>query len=216
MASSSVSVSKLPISEPSLCIPRVFPNITWKRVKDALEDVGLGEIDRVDMVNKTNDKGEKFKRVFVHFKKWATTPEATAAREMVMAGDMFEITYDDPWFWKIGKSHAKKPERRTQKKTAPKKTTRPKLSIRTPKRTGPSAKDTELARIKNAMELQRRELEELRAQMAGAAGGSTTPCYVPTSPPVLDRQTGADDFSIGTPDHIAREVEAEVGGGAAE
>jgi hypothetical protein len=231
MASSSVSVSKLPISEPSLCIPRVFPNITWKRVKDALEDVGLGEIDRVDMVNKTNDKGEKFKRVFVHFKKWATTPEATAAREMVMAGDMFEITYDDPWFWKIGKSHAKKPERRTQKKAAPKKTTRPKLSIRTPKNTAPSATDIELARVRAAMEQQRRELEDLRAQMAASAGASTTPCYAPVSPayvptslggtppgspPVLKRYDGTDDVLLGdTPDHIAREAEEEIGGGAA-
>ena len=103
------------------------------------------------------------------------------------------------------------------------------LSIRTPK--GPSKKDIELARIKNEKELMRRELEELRAfKAAQEAGGSTTPCYVPTSPAwaptspsgtptfpppfALSRQTGADT-PMATPDHLAREAEEELSGGAA-
>lgn len=214
-----VSIDKLSPSTPSLCIPRVFPNITWQRVKDALEDVGLGEIDRVDMVHKKNEKGESFKRVFVHFKRWATTPEATAAREMVLGGDMFQVTYDDPWFWKIGMSHAEKPERRTAtKKTAPKKKTRPQLSIRaTPKKTTHTAaakKASDAAELRKMVEQQRRELETLRAALAETAA-PTTPTYAPSSPPgsppVLVRHdaTHVGKLECGTSDHIARELESE-------
>ena len=214
-----VSIDKLSPSTPSLCIPRVFPNITWQRVKDALEDVGLGEIDRVDMVHKKNEKGESFKRVFVHFKRWATTPEATAAREMVLGGDMFQVTYDDPWFWKVGMSHAEKPERRTTtKKTAPKKKTRPQLSIRaTPTKTTHTAatqKASDAAELRKMVEQQRRELETLRAALAQTVA-PTTPEYHPESPmgspPPLIRTnaTHHGDDECGTSDHIARELATE-------
>ena len=215
-----VSVDKLSPSTPSLCIPRVFPNITWQRVKDALEDVGLGEIDRVDMVHKKNEKGESFKRVFVHFKRCATTPEATAAREMVLGGEMFQVTYDDPWFWKIGMSHAEKPERRTTtKKTASKKKTRPQLSIRaTPKKTARSAASkkvsTEADELRKMIEEQRRELDTLRAALAQTVE-PTTPVYRPESPigspPPLIRNSATHDgdHECGTSDHIARELATE-------
>lgn len=214
-----VSIDKLSPSTPSLCIPRVFPNITWQRVKDALEDVGLGEIDRVDMVHKKNEKGESFKRVFVHFKRWATTPEATAAREMVLGGDMFQVTYDDPWFWKVGMSHAEKPERRTTtKKTAPKKKTRPQLSIRaTPTKTTHTAanqKASDAAELRKMVEQQRRELETLRAALAQTVA-PTTPEYHPESPmgsppPLIRNATTHDgDDECGTSDHIARELATE-------
>ena len=229
----SVSVDKLAPSEPSLCIPFVFGNITRKRVIDALNDVGLGEIERVDMVRRANKKGDKGFMVYIHFKRWGTNENACAAREMVLSGEMFQITYDEPWFWKIGMSHAKKPERRTKKKASvsfsKKSGAAPKLSIRTPK--GPSKKDIELARIKNEKELMRRELEELRAfKAAQEAGGSTTPCYAPSSPvwgptspggtptfapPELSRQTGADSYEMETPSHLAKEAEEELSGGAA-
>ena len=67
-------------TNPSICVPRVFPNITWKRVKEVFEELGLGEVERVDMVNKTNDKGEKFKRVF------GTSSVGTRTRQQVREG----------------------------------------------------------------------------------------------------------------------------------
>ena len=99
---------------PSLCIPRVFNNISWKRVKDVLEEeYNLGEVERVDMIPMKNEKGESFKRVFVHFVKWGTSEDVVVARKALLAGDMIQIVYDDPWYWKIGMSHVAKPERRT-------------------------------------------------------------------------------------------------------
>lgn len=97
----SVDMSVIPASSPSLCIPRVFANITEKRVAFVIRDVGLGEIDRIDMVPKTTDDGVKFQRVFIHFKKWNTSESAQRARERVLSGKEIKIVYDDPWFWKL-------------------------------------------------------------------------------------------------------------------
>lgn len=111
--SEKITLSKgaLPASYPSLCIPRVFPNITWQRVKEVFSELNLGRIERVDMVRKENEKGEKYQRVFIHFKFWDRSSEAQAVREKIMSGDMIQIVYDDPWFWKVGMSRVTKPER---------------------------------------------------------------------------------------------------------
>ena len=87
---------------PSLCIPRVFANITKERVAYVFNALGLGEIDHIDMVKRVNEEtGQTFQRVFVHFKSWAHTEEAQRARKRVSEGKEIKIVYDDPWFWKI-------------------------------------------------------------------------------------------------------------------
>ena len=213
-----VSVDKLPMNMPSLCIPRVFPNITWKRVKDALEDVGLGEIERVDMVVKKNEKGESFKRVFIHFKKWESTPEATAAREMVLGGDMFQVTYDDPWYWKIGMSHADKPDRKQPaKKTMQKKRTRPTMSMGGKTKRASDTTSSDTAALRKLVEDQRRELETLRIAVGKTTYTPSSPEYHPASPiprsppPLMRHNCMIPDVSddCGTVNHIARELETE-------
>jgi len=94
------------MSSPSLCIPRVFANITEKRVAFVVREVGLGEIDRIDMVSKTAEDGTKFQRVFIHFKKWNQSETAQRARERVLSGKDIKIVYDDPWFWKLSANRA--------------------------------------------------------------------------------------------------------------
>lgn len=96
-------------SEPSICIPRVFSNITWKRVKECFEDANVGVVERVDMVKKTNDKGEEFKRVFVHMREWSDHPDARELRTKLMSGFEVKMVYDEPWFWKLLKSNVPKP-----------------------------------------------------------------------------------------------------------
>lgn len=95
----------------SICIPRVFSNITWKRVKSVFDQLSLGEIDRVDMVERTTDDGTAYKRVFIHFKSWSDTENATAVRTQLDAeGGEIKIVYDDPWYWKCFKSRVARPE----------------------------------------------------------------------------------------------------------
>lgn len=96
----------MPINVPSICIPRVFPNIDERRIRRVFDELNMGEIDRVDIVRKQTEKGENFNRVFVHFKRWASGGNADVARERLLNGKEIKIVYDDPWFWKVSASRA--------------------------------------------------------------------------------------------------------------
>lgn len=104
---------------PTICIPRVFPNINESRIRKVFDDLKMGQIERVDIVSKTTEKGEKFNRVFVHFKKWNSEGNAQVARERLLNGKDIKIVYDDPWFWKV--SAYRQPEKEHQQKPAYKK-----------------------------------------------------------------------------------------------
>jgi hypothetical protein len=91
----------VPINVPSLCIPRVYPNISENRIRKIFDDLALGAIDHVDIIGKTTEKGEKFNRVFIHFRRWYTDGNAEVARERLLNGKDIKIIYDDPWFWKV-------------------------------------------------------------------------------------------------------------------
>lgn len=164
-------------NNPSLCIPRVFPNITWKRVKDVFEDLGLGEVERVDMVNKTNRDGERFKRVFVHFKRWNRNDTALQVKEKVLSGDSIKVVYDDPWFWKVFKSNAPKPEWNNTKKTKPR-ISHDERGNKHPGRPTPARKMSELEELKSVMREQRREMERMRDEIERMTR-STSPGYHP-------------------------------------
>ena len=56
----------LPDFIPSMCIPRVYPNISEGRIRKIFDELNIGVIDRVDIVSKTTEKGERFNRVFIH------------------------------------------------------------------------------------------------------------------------------------------------------
>ena len=122
--SSSVSSSKSCFSENSdpdqgisLCIPRVFNNINWRRIKETFISLGWGFVERIDVV----PMGQ-FKRAFVHFApgRWNTSNhEARNALSALTTGDEVKIVYDDPWFWKIGISHAKRPAEAPKPKPRP-------------------------------------------------------------------------------------------------
>ena len=93
----------------SLCIPRVFNNISWKRIKGHIIDANLGFVERVDVVPVA---GKNFKRAFVHFAagKW-NMRDATArqALKALQDGNKIKLTYEDPWFWLVGISGAVRP-----------------------------------------------------------------------------------------------------------
>ena len=91
----------MPVNVPVLCIPRVYSNISETRIRGIFDDLNLGQLDRIDIVNKNNNKGEKFNRVFIHFRRWNDTENANIARERLLNGKEIKIIYDDPWFWKI-------------------------------------------------------------------------------------------------------------------
>jgi len=97
-------------SEPSICIPRVFKNTTRKDLFGVLEKLNIGAVDRIDMISKTNDRGESYYKVFIHFKQWHKNPQAQATRNKLLQGEEIKIVYNAPWFWKCTASRVEKPE----------------------------------------------------------------------------------------------------------
>jgi hypothetical protein len=106
-AARDASANADPASGISLCIPRVFNNIGWRRIKQVFIDLRWGFVERVDVI-----KLGKNKRAFVHFApgKWNTRDQqAIDALAALQRGDEVKVLYDDPWYWKISISNSGKP-----------------------------------------------------------------------------------------------------------
>jgi hypothetical protein len=91
----------------SICIPRVFPNITEAKIRKVFSTLDIGEVDKIDMVSKTNSKGQEYKIVFIHMLKWNNTETIRKMKEKLIQGKDVKIVYDDPWFWKVVINHKK-------------------------------------------------------------------------------------------------------------
>lgn len=85
----------------TLCIPRVFSNISENRIRNVFYALKLGHIGRIDIVSKASPTGEKFNRVFIHFERWFETDNAQSARKLLSEGKDIKVIYDEPWFWKV-------------------------------------------------------------------------------------------------------------------
>jgi hypothetical protein len=100
-ASGAIDFRTLPDFLPSMCIPRVYPNISEGRIRKIFDELNIGVIERVDIVSKTTEKGERFNRVFIHMDRWFNNSNASLSRERLLGGKDIKIIYDDPWFWKV-------------------------------------------------------------------------------------------------------------------
>ena len=107
-----VTMSGDPSKGVSICIPRVFNNISWYRIKQAFIALNWGFIERVDVIPSGGTK-----RAFVHFAPGRFT--ATKILEALINGEQIKIIYEDPWFWQISLSRSAKPE------SAPERVVRP-------------------------------------------------------------------------------------------
>ena len=101
-------------SQPAICIPRVFPNITRRRILAIFGNLSLGDVCRIDMVPRVAQDGSEFFRVFVHLA-WSDNEAAVEARKALVAGNEVKIIYDDPWFWKLRASNSKGPHQRVHR-----------------------------------------------------------------------------------------------------
>ena len=92
----------------STCIARVFFNIRESRIRGVFRTLNIGEIERVDMIKKTGKDKKNFWCVFIH---WANLSEEVCSALNQNDG-VVTIEYDQPWYWKMTKSHARRPVRR--------------------------------------------------------------------------------------------------------
>ena len=195
-------------TNPSICIPRVFPNIDWKRVKNVFEELGMGEVERVDMINKVNDKGQKFKRVFVHFKKWNDDPTTRQVKSKLLSGDSVKVVYDDPWFWKVFLSHVPKPTFE-KKKTTP----------RPVKKAFIDTRSERLKELQADLESQRKAMDAMRSEIAKLKSRPVTPPYPPTSheyvpdsPPTTPVYAPQSPSEFPSPPKLVRQIGVQGGG----
>ena len=113
-----IDFSTLPASEPSLVLPYVYPNMSSEHIASTVDELGLGEIDRIDRLEKTNTHtGKPFDVVFVHFKAWNTSSSANCARHSLLNKRDAKIYYDGHWYWK---ARAYVPKVKTPPPAAPK------------------------------------------------------------------------------------------------
>jgi hypothetical protein len=96
-----IDLTKVSDSYPSLCIPRVFRQVTEEKVKSVIDELNFGLIHKVEIIDKQNMKEEKYKCVFIHFKKWNVNETINNIREKILLGKEIKVMYDEPWFWKI-------------------------------------------------------------------------------------------------------------------
>jgi hypothetical protein len=97
----------------SLCIPRVFANISWHRIKKVFIALNWGYVERVDVIPSGGTK-----RAFVHFAPGKFT--ATEVLEALCEGKQVKIVYDEPWYWQISLSRSAKPAEAPERKQKPK------------------------------------------------------------------------------------------------
>ena len=91
-----------------LVIPRLFSNISRRRIRQVFIDLNWGFIERIDTIPIQGGK-----RAFVHFApgKWNTrNPEAMEVLDALRNGSQVKIVYDEPWYWLVSISRSKHPE----------------------------------------------------------------------------------------------------------
>ena len=101
----------------SVCIPRVFPNITERRVRKVFWNMGFPEIRAIDMVecegkDKWTGETTKYNRVFIHFvesDKQFYAKELYTNVEKIFNGEQMKVLYDAPWFWKVSLNTSRRP-----------------------------------------------------------------------------------------------------------
>lgn len=86
------------INNPVLFIPRVYSNINESRIRHIFNELNMGELDRINIVGK---RGDKYNRVFIHYRYWNNSENAEIVRDRLLNGKEVKVIYDDPWFWKI-------------------------------------------------------------------------------------------------------------------
>ena len=99
--------SRFDPENPSIVIPHVFANIGEKRIFAIFRRLKIGYIDRIEILNKTDQKGRKFNTVFIHFTHWFDNPNSNQLKHNLLHNKPAKILYDQPWFWHI---HLYKPK----------------------------------------------------------------------------------------------------------
>lgn len=94
-----------PSYHPSICIPRVFANISEQHIREVVHSLNFGAIEQIDIV-KTKQGKENHQRVFIHFHHWFYNEESSDVRTKLIRGEEIHVPYDGKRFWKLSANKA--------------------------------------------------------------------------------------------------------------
>lgn len=93
-------------NELSIYIPRVFAN--WRdseKMSKVFEDLNIGQVRRIDFVDKETPDGNKYSQAFIHFHVWYDNGHTRNLQARIEdPNDTAKIVYDDPWYWMLFKN----------------------------------------------------------------------------------------------------------------
>ncbi len=94
----------------SLCIPRMFNNIGFNRVKGVFIKHNWGCVERVDVIHYGDHK-----KAFIHFRpgSWNWNVRNAQILEQLQRGEQIHLRYENgkPWFWHVGVSYVERPKK---------------------------------------------------------------------------------------------------------
>jgi len=97
----SIIMALIATTLPSICIPRVFIEITKQEIIITFEKIlGKGSVDRVDLIRKHSGP-ETYQRAFVHFTNHCLeNNHYSIISQRLHKGLDVKIVYSEYWFWK--------------------------------------------------------------------------------------------------------------------
>lgn len=109
----------------SICIPRVDETVTNDYIRKTFIDVLFGSkkpdcniIEKIDLIGRTNEKGETYKRAFIHFCNWdkINTDNSIAIWDKLHAGEIIKVMHNQPNYWKCSMSRVPRPNKQDEHK----------------------------------------------------------------------------------------------------
>ena len=96
------------VTEPSICIPRLPSSFNDGQLHEIVEQMKLGKVSKIDLINKTDRSGKDYLMAFIHFESWETTGPGGDVRTQLMNDEKLKIVYDEPDFLMMSKSYTSK------------------------------------------------------------------------------------------------------------
>lgn len=81
----------------NICIPRMDINIHLDKIRDKIQQLKIGKIDKIIEIPLREDK--KYKRVIIKIIWDIRNKHAVSIRERLSEGKTIKLVHDTPWYW---------------------------------------------------------------------------------------------------------------------
>ena len=96
------------VTEPSICISRLPSSFNDGQLHEIVEEMKLGKVSKIDLINKTDRSGNDYLMAFIHFESWETTGPGGDVRTQLLNDEKLKVVYDEPDYLMMSKSYTSK------------------------------------------------------------------------------------------------------------